>query len=279
MMYSPTNLDRQTPDLPSPRAWSVVGRLAQREWIRFFRQRHRVMAALGQPILFWLLFGTGMHSMFRGGDQDYMTYYMPGTLALILLFTAIFTTISVIEDRKEGFLQGVLVSPVSRWTIAAGKILGGGAIAWVQALIFLGLAVMIQSTPLSISLLASTVLMAVAALSLTALGLCFAWPLDSTQAFHGVMSLVLMPMWLLSGAFFPIPEPTGSSVGQMVMHWMMRCNPLSYVVAGLRQLMSGTLTADGLWLPSMAQCWTVSLAFLAACTLAACWIIQRRTQN
>jgi ABC-2 type transport system permease protein len=278
-MHAQANLDRQPFELPTPRAWSVICRLAQREWIRFFRQRHRVMAALGQPILFWLLFGTGMHSMFRSGDQDYMTYYMPGTLALILLFTAIFTTISVIEDRREGFLQGVLVSPVSRWTIAAGKILGGGAIAWVQALIFLALAVLIQSTPLSSGLLASTALMAIAALSLTALGLCFAWPLDSTQAFHGVMSLVLMPMWLLSGAFFPIPEPTGGSVGQLVMHWLMRCNPLSYIVAGLRQQMSGNLPDDGLWLPSMAQCWLVSLAFLAASTLVACWIIQRRPQD
>jgi hypothetical protein len=91
---------------PSVSPWAVVRMLAGREWVRFFRQRQRVIGALGQPILFWLMFGTGMHSSFRSGDQNFMTYYLPGTLALIVLFTAIFTTISIIEDRREGFLQG-----------------------------------------------------------------------------------------------------------------------------------------------------------------------------
>jgi len=242
--------------------WSVVIMLAQREWTRFFRQRQRVMGALGQPIFFWLLFGTGMHSMFRGGNQDFLTYYLPGTLALILLFTAIFTTISIIEDRNEGFLQGVLAAPVPRWTIAAGKILGGGAIAWVQALIFLGLALAVQSVSLTSMLPAIMLMMAIAALSLTALGVCFAWPMESTQGFHAVMSLVLMPMWLLSGAFFPIPlADNSSSVGQWIIHWIMRCNPLSYTVAGLRRLLSHQ-PLEGIWLPELAWCWLVSLGFL-----------------
>jgi ABC-2 type transport system permease protein len=242
--------------------WSVALMLAGREWTRFYRQRQRVLGALGQPIFFWLLFGTGMHSMFRGGDQDFLTYYLPGTLALILLFTAIFTTISIIEDRNEGFLQGVLAAPVPRWTIAAGKVLGGGAIAWVQALIFLVLTMVVQSVSLSWALPATLLMMAIAALSLTALGVCFAWPMDSTQGFHAVMSLVLMPMWLLSGAFFPIPlADSSNSVGQWIMHWIMRCNPLSYTVAGLRRLLSDQ-PLEGIWLPELAWCWLVSLGFL-----------------
>ena len=260
---------------PSP--WSATWMLARREWIRFFRQRQRV-TALGQPILFWLLFGTGMHSAFRGGDQDFMAYFLPGTLALVLLFTAIFTTISVIEDRREGFLQGVLVAPVPRWTIAAGKILGGGAIAWVQALIFLGLAIALGRAELAPSLLALSLLMAVAAAALTALGLCFAWPMESTQGFHAVMSLVLMPMWLLSGAFFPIPQPaSGDALGQWVIHWVMRCNPLSYMVAGLRRLL-GAVPVEGLWLPELEMCWLMSLAFLMGACLAA-WHIVRRPRS
>jgi ABC-2 type transport system permease protein len=258
--------------------WSTVAMLAKREWVRFYRQRQRVIGALGQPILFWLLFGTGMRTSFRSGDQDFMSYYLPGTLALILLFTSIFTTISIIEDRREGFLQGVLIAPVSRWTIAAGKILGGGAIAWVQAMIFLSLSMIIQLVQPSLSLLAAVGLMAVAAFTLTALGVSFAWPMESTQGFHAVMSLFLLPMWLLSGAFFPVPLPQeGSTLGQLIMHWIMRCNPLSYTVAGLRNLLGGVVGSDT-WAPSLSVCWLGSLAFLVI-TFAVAWSIVVRVQR
>ncbi len=265
----------------SVRPLATVAMLCWREWTRFFRQRNRVIGALGQPILFWLLFGTGMHSAFLGGDQNFMTYYLPGTIALILLFTAIFATISIIEDRKEGFLQNVLVAPVPRWTIAAGKILGGGAIAWVQAVIFLALAVAVGSVQLESALLGVLLMMAMSALTLTALGVFFAWPMDSTQGFHAIMNLVLMPLWLLSGAFFPIPQPiAGSPVGQWVMHWVMRVNPLSYTIAGLRRMMghaeSGTATH---WVPSLAECWWVSTLFLAVTFAAAWWVVLRPAKS
>ncbi len=123
-----------------------------REWTRFFRQRNRVIGALGQPILFWLLFGTGMHSAFRSGDQILYDLLFARYDRMILLFTAIFATISIIEDRREGFLQNVLVAPVPRWTIAAGKIFGGAAIAWVQACIFLLLAIATGTVPLGVAL-------------------------------------------------------------------------------------------------------------------------------
>ncbi len=138
-----------------PRALDVAWMLAWREWVRFFRQPHRVIAALGQPILLWILFGTGLHGAFRtDGAQNFMSYYLPGTIALILLFTAIFATISIIEDRREGFLQSVLVSAAPRWTIVLGKAIGGGAIAWVQALIFLALALLVGTATFSFSTLA-----------------------------------------------------------------------------------------------------------------------------
>ena len=257
--------------------WAPVWMLAYREWLRFFRQRNRVIGALGQPILFWLLFGTGMHTAFQSGGQDFMTYYLPGTLVLIVLFTAIFTTISIIEDRREGFLQNVLVAPIPRWTIAVGKVFGGGAIAWVQALLFLALALATGSVPLLFGpLLAACVMLALAALALTALGVFFAWPMESTQGFHAIMNLVLMPLWLLSGAFFPIPLPTADSpAGQWIMHWVMRLNPLSYVIAGLRRMMGGVVEGQGLWLPSLATSWIVAVAFLIVTLFAAGWIVMR----
>ena len=280
----------QSPESPPGRsrsslvdALSCVWMLSQREWVRFFRQRNRVIGALGQPVFFWLLFGTGMHSAFRGGNQDFMTYYLPGTFALIVLFTAIFTTISVIEDRKEGFLQNVLVAPIPRWTIAMGKIFGGGAIALCQALLFLVLALLVGSIPLGFSLLGTVALLAVASLSLTGLGFMFAWPMESTQGFHAIMSLVLLPMWLLSGAFFPIPAwTTDSGIGETVLHWVMRCNPMSYIVGGLRHSLPPVTApaapiADPLamWLPSLSSSWLVSIMFLAATFAGAWWLVLR----
>ncbi len=260
-------------------AATTVFMLAWREWVRFFRQRNRVIGAVGQPILFWLLFGTGMHSAFRASSgQDFMSYYMPGTMALIVLFTAIFATISIIEDRREGFLQAVLVAPVPRWTIALGKILGGAAIAWVQALFFLALAIGLGSVAWSLNLLPLVLLIAVAAIGMTALGVMFAWPMESTQGFHAIMNLVLMPMWLLSGAFFPVPLLSQDSpIGQTIMHWTMRLNPVTYIIGGMRHLLSPGIASQSadFWIPGIAVSWIVSLTFMLVTFAAAWWIVSR----
>lgn len=260
-------------------AIDVVWMLAWREWIRFFRQPHRVIAALGQPILLWVLFGTGLHGAFRSnGDESFMVYYLPGTISLILLFTAIFATISIIEDRREGFLQSVLVSASPRWTIVLGKAIGGGAIAWVQALVFLGLALAVGTAQFSSATLALVLLMAVAAVGVTSLGVCFAWPMDSTQGFHAIMNLVLMPLWLLSGAFFPIPAlADGQPIGQVVMHWLMRLNPMTYPVAGMRHLLIGDAAlanASG-WSPTLAAAWIVTVVTTTAAVIAATIIVRK----
>lgn len=257
--------------------------LAWREWTRFFRQKHRVMGAVGQPILFWLLFGTGMHGAFRNeAGGEFMSYYLPGTMALIVLFTAIFATISIIEDRREGFLQGVLVAPVPRWTIALGKILGGAAIAWVQAIFFLVLAVSVGSVTLSLNLVPLLLLLAIASISMTALGVFFAWPMESTQGFHAIMNLVLMPLWLLSGAFFPVPALSEANpIGQTIMHWTMRANPVTYIIGGMRHLLSPepVKLSTEYWLPGVGACWTVSLVFMVVTFAAAWWIVSRSTSG
>src|SRR6267142_3344431 len=115
--------------------------LAWREIVRFFRQRNRIVGSIGTPLVFWLLFGAGLSSSFRMGagpdQQSFLTYFFPGSLLLIVLFTAIFSSISIIEDRREGFLQGVLVTPIPRWAMVLGKVLGGTAIAMVQGIVFL----------------------------------------------------------------------------------------------------------------------------------------------
>ncbi len=255
--------------------------LCWREVIRFLRQRSRVAGAIGQPLLFWLFFGAGFQRTFRLGDgagsatASFQAYYFPGTLVLILLFTAIFATISLIEDRREGFLQAVLVAPIPRWSMVLGKVLGGAVLALVQGLLFLLLALTLDVHWTWWSVVELVILMSVASVGLTSLGFIIAWRLESTQGFHAIMSLLLMPLWLLSGAFFPVPALTaGSSWVQISMHWLMVCNPLTYIVAGVHQLVFNGPLSPELTLPSMPTCWLVTAAsscstFAVACRLAA----------
>lgn len=280
---------------PVRSAWPTVGALAWREWTRFIRQPNRVIGAVGQPVLFWILFGAGLGPSFRlsgvptatraaegSAALTYAEYYFPGTLVLILLFTAIFATISIIEDRREGFLQSVLVAPPPRWAMVLGKLLGGTLIAAAQAGLFLLLAWIgsaagwIAGVPLNpLTVMLTLGMLFVIGLALTALGFTLAWQLDSTQGFHAVMSVFLLPMWLLSGAFFP---PGDNWVG-----WLVRLNPLTYCVAGVRRVLywgadeatrAAALPVD---LPGAGWCAAITVLFLAATLGAAWWSAGRRT--
>jgi ABC-2 type transport system permease protein len=255
--------------------------LAKREWIRFFRQRNRVIGAIAQPILFWLLFGTGLRGSFSAVQgQSFLEYFLPGTVGLILLFTAIFATISVIEDRREGFLQAVLVAPVGRWTILAGKVLGGGAIAWAQAVAFLLLVWVTGTAPLSWTAIPLLILLFLLAAAMVGLGMVIAWPMDSTQGFHAIMNVVLMPMWLLSGAFFPIPTAaSNASIGQQLLAKVMQANPLSYGMAELRRLLYPSIdyAARG-WVPAQGLAWLVTVGWLCAAIGLAAYLMQRTTK-
>ncbi len=251
--------------------------LARREWVRFFRQRNRVTAAIVQPLLFWVLFGTGLRGSFEGaGQQDFMQFFLPGTIALIVLFTAIFATISVIEDRREGFMQSVLVAPIGRWPVLIGKVLGGSAIAWVQAVVFLVLVLVVGTVSFSWSLGPLLVLLALMAIGMCSLGMIVAWPMDSTQGFHAIMMLGLMPMWLLSGSFFPIPAwGDGSSLGQMILGGIMRANPLSYAMVEMRRLLYPNVDfSTAGFAPSSAVCWIVTLVAVVATTAMAWWLMR-----
>ena len=205
-----------------------------REIVRFYRQRARVVGVIASPLLFWIVIGSGFGSSFRSGEgssQRYLNYFYPGTLVMIVLFTAIFTMMSVIEDRNEGFLLSVMVAPVPRAAIVLGKVLGGTTLATAQGLIFLIFApfVGVHFTLTSFPLIVLTIFLV--SFALTALGFAIAWPLDSTQAFHAIINLFLIPLWLLSGALFPL---SGASIW---MRAIMYANPLTYGVEALRTLM------------------------------------------
>jgi ABC-2 type transport system permease protein len=231
-----TTLVRPMPALPvSAGVLLPAFTLWWREIVRFYRQPTRVVGVLASPLVFWVVIGSGFGTSFRSGggpgQQHYLDYFYPGALIMIVLFTSIFTMMSVIEDRKEGFLLSVLVAPVPRSAIVLGKVMGGTTLSALQGLIFLIFAPFagIHLEPLQVFLVAIVVFLV--SFALTALGFAIAWPMDSSQAFHGIINLFLIPLWLLSGALFPLSGASGWIRGLM---WL---NPLTYGVEALRSLL------------------------------------------
>lgn len=273
---TPNRVDR-APQATVASGTAAAWMLAKREWIRFFRQRNRVTAAIVQPLVFWLLFGLGLRGSFSfAGEQDFLQYFLPGTVGLIVLFTAIFATISVIEDRREGFMQSVLVAPVGRWPVLAGKVLGGSAIAWVQAVFFLLLVYLFGPADIGWTVIPLLLLLALVAIAMCSLGMIVAWPMDSTQGFHAIMMLGLMPMWLLSGSFFPVPPLAESSgFGQIILGAVMRANPLSYAMVEMRRLIYPEIDYASVgFAPGPAVCWLVTAGTVLLTTFVAWWLMR-----
>src|SRR6201992_3563390 len=205
--------------------------LWQREIVRFYRQKARVAGVIASPLIFWVGLGAGFANSFSTGggkSSHYLAYFFPGSVAMIVLYTAIFSMMSLIQDRNEGFLLSVLAAPVSRSSIVLGKVLGGATLAAVQGIIFLvfGPLVGVRMTPSAIGL--SMLVIVMISFELTALGFAIAWPMDSTQAFHLIVNMLLIPLWLVSGALFPL----GGAAGWM--RFCMMLNPLTYGVEALR---------------------------------------------
>jgi ABC-2 type transport system permease protein len=248
-----------------------------REMVRFFRQRDRVMGALGTPLVFWLLLGAGLGKSFRmpmaPEGHGYLEYFFGGTIVLVLLFTAIFSTISIIEDRREGFLQAVLVAPVGRFGLVLGKILGGTTLALVQGLVFVLLAPFVGLSLSVESLIWLVVVMFFLSFALTGLGFLIAWRMDSTQGFHAIMNLFLIPLWLLSGAVFP------ASGAPAILRWAMMCNPVTYGVMAVRQGLYWNVPLATAGLPSRETNLCVTVAFALAMFVLSLRAARRTTRG
>jgi daunorubicin resistance ABC transporter membrane protein len=230
----------------------------------------------------WAVLGSGVGDSFRvdgaagggaaGGGAGYLTYFYPGTIVLTMLFTAIFSTMSVIDDRHHGFLQAVLVAPVSRAALVLGKTLGGVTIALLQAAALVALAPLAGFPLGTIDLPLVFVALALAAVGFTALGFAVAWWIDSTQGYHGIMSVALIPLWMLSGAMFPA---AGSGVW---VRALMRADPMTYAVSAVRRGLTGGALASGpvaAW-SSTALDLTVTALFAGLAILAAVALCRRR---
>ncbi len=195
--------------LPAATLW-------QRELVRFWRQKSRVLGVVASPLVFWLLMGYGSNDLAR---------YYSGALVLTVMFSAIFSTISIIEDRREGFLLSMLVSPAPRTSMVLGKILGSATLAWIQGMIFLAFAPLAGVRIDAGEVVVAAGVIFLVAFALTGLGFTIAWRMDSTAGFHAIMNLLLVPMWMVSGSLFPMATAHGWVKAIM---WI---NPLTYSIA------------------------------------------------
>jgi ABC-2 type transport system permease protein len=222
------------------RAVSIVWR---RELIRFRSDRLRAVTALVQPILFLFVLGTGLSRLASRGlpsGVHFETFIYPGVLAMSVLFTAIFSAASIVWDREFGFLAEMMVAPVRRWTIVVGKCLGGATVATFQGIIFLALAGVAHvpySPTLLLTLLGELLLLS---FTLTAFGVMMAARIKQIQAFMALTQMVVMPLFFLSGALYPL----GGLPAWLTV--LTRIDPLTYIVAPMRHAVFSHLSLNPL---------------------------------
>src|SRR5688572_23421458 len=250
----------------APSGLNVALVIARRDLTRFLRQPARIAAAIGTPLLLWVFLGSGFAGSFRPaglGDVSYSAFMLPGAITLTAVFAAIFSSISIIEDRNEGWLQAALVSPAPRWSIALGKILGSSLLSFVQSAVMLLALPLLDLEVTTAGVLLSLLALALTAFAMTAMGCVFAWHSETTASFHAVMNIVFMPMWLLSGAFFPPTAKTGIAG---VLAWLMSVNPLTWCTQAIREPILG----------HDARVWlALAAAFAIAMFAAALWTVSR----
>jgi ABC-2 type transport system permease protein len=217
---------------------SVIYIMWLREVKRFIRSRSRVIGSLGQPLLFLVAFGYGLGGVFSAAGQgNYIEFLAPGVICMSLIFTAIFGGIQIIWDRQFGFLKETLVAPVSRFGIMMGRTLGGATVATIQGCIVLVITFFIGFHPYAWSLIIPAILvMFLVSTLFAALGMMIGSLLDDMQGFQLIMNFLVMPLFFLSGALFPL---SGLPV---IMVYITRLDPLSYGVDALRALLIHTST-------------------------------------
>jgi ABC-2 type transport system permease protein len=214
---------------------SVIYILWLRQLKRTSRSRARIIGSFGQPLLFLLAFGFGFGSIFqRAGQGDYIQFLAPGVIAMTILFTSIFGGIELIWDRQFGFLKETLVAPVPRVLIMIGRTLGGATVSLIQGVLVIGICLLTGFRIHDASRLPMAfVFMALTALMFTAVGTAVACLLTDFQGFQIIMNFLVMPIFFLSGALFPLTNvPRALAI-------IATCDPLSYGVDGLRYSMIG----------------------------------------
>jgi len=232
-----------------------------RDILRYWRDRWRLVASLAQPLLFLVVFGSGLSSSLggafgRGTGISYIQFMYPGIIGMSILFSAIFGAMSIVWDREFGFLKEVLVAPIDRWAVAIGKALGGTTQAMIQGLILLVLAPFVGVNLNLLTVLELIPLAAILAFGLASFGVAIASMMKSLQGFQVVMNFLMMPMFFLSGALFPLTNLPGW------MTLLTRLDPASYGIDPIRRVVlsnSGVRNVDSLGLTINGHVLPVSL--------------------
>lgn len=231
---------------------STIYILWLRQLKRYFRSRARMIGSLGQPVLFLVALGFGFGPIYaKAGQGSYIQFIAPGVIGMGIIFTAIFSGIEIIWDRQFGFLKETLVAPVSRFNIMLGRTLGGATVAALQGFVVFLLTLVVGFRPTNLWLLPVAILfMILTAIVFTAFGTALATKLQDMQAFPLIMNFLVMPMFFLSGALFPLK---GLPVA---IEWIARVNPLAYGVDGMRGTLANAahfgLLPDALILSAIA---------------------------
>jgi ABC-2 type transport system permease protein len=230
----------------------VVYVLWLREVKRYLRSRAQIIASLGQPLLYLLVLGFGLGPVFaQAGRGSYLQFVAPGVVGMGILFTSIFSGIGLLWDRQFGFLKETLVAPVPRLQIMVGRTLGGATIAMVQGLLVLVVCLLAGFRPQSAAgLLLAFVYMALIAIVFAALGTVIGSGLRDMQGFQFIMNFLVMPIFFLSGALYPLNNLPAALAAAT------RIDPLSYGIDGLRGALIGVsaigLAADAMVLAAVA---------------------------
>jgi ABC-2 type transport system permease protein len=250
----------------------VIYTIWYRETIRFFREKSRIVGMIIQPLLYLFLVGNGISNAmsFRAAPQgvnlSYISFIYPGIIGMSVLFTSVFSAVSIIWDREFGFLKEVLVAPVPRWAVALGKVTGIVTVVLVQVSLLLMLA---PVTGIQLTLLAALGILFTASLMavlLGSLGIALASRMESMEGFQMIMNFLVMPLFFLSGAMFPLKNmPAWMSL-------LMRLDPLTYGVDAMRSLVYGSSPAAAFLVQhSLAMNWVISVGLAALLAFLGSW--------
>ena len=203
-----------------------------RDLKKFFRQKSRLIGMIARPLTWLFLIGTGLNQVIRGGlGVSYIQFILPGILGMTILFSAMFSSISIVWDREFGFMKEILVTPVSRFSIALGKIVSGTLVSTIQGLIIMAAAPFIGIRFTIFEALLLVVFVMIVSMCISAIGVFIASMIKSFESFNIIMNFIVMPMFFLSGAMYPV------NVLPRAMRYFIYLNPLSYGIDSFKHIM------------------------------------------
>ncbi len=235
-----------------------------RQLKRYFRSKSRIIGSLGQPILFLIALGFGLNSVFTAsGNGNYIQFLAPGIIGMSILFTAMFSGIEVIWDRQFGFLKETLVAPVSRFSVMFGRTLGGATVASFQGILVLIISLFVGFRPAVSGIIPAIFFMIAIAFIFTALGTAVASLIEDMQGFQLIMNFVIMPIFFLSGALFPL------ATAPQALKTIAFFNPLTYGIDGLRAVLIHM---------SLLSAWTDAMVIVLVAAASLCvgaWLFSK----